>query len=67
MRPAFGADEQSSNKRDFRVASMSRGIAGNGCNPLTCFGFALRSLATRTAKAKRRQVFDLTAFIWLRG
>lgn len=25
------------------------------------FRFALRSFATRTAKAKRRQVFDLTA------
>jgi hypothetical protein len=27
----------------------------------------LRSFATRPQKAKRRQVFDLTALIWLRG
>jgi hypothetical protein len=30
-------------------------------------GVMLRSFATRPQKAKRRQVFDLTALIWLRG
>jgi hypothetical protein len=40
--------------RPARVASVSHGIAGNGRNPLTCFRFALRSVATRTEKDKPR-------------
>jgi len=59
--------EHHANTRVFRVASVSHGIAANARKSLESFGFALRSFATRTGNAKRRQVFDLTAFIWLRG
>jgi len=46
--------EHEANNGVARVASVLHGIAGSGCKPLEWRGFALRSLATRAAKAKRR-------------